>query len=137
MPDLEMLERELAELRAIPTPSAASAFEQLIVRLLMETAEFRESLRPEVRVESSPAVVEVMPSASEVRVEVPDQSAAIGALTAAVAELVQVIRDKDVTVVVNAPPATVQLIDADDGPKKITFERNQNGMLKGATVTDG
>lgn len=134
MSEIEILEEQLQNLRQIPSPKQqASALEQIIARLFSETTEFRESLKPEIHVR--PAAVSVMPlPAAEVTVNLPEQAAPIVNVRAAPAPVVNV----DLGSVVEALHALADaiLVSSQQPAMVIDFTRNQNGLIKSATVEE-
>jgi hypothetical protein len=139
----QIMERqeELARLRATPSPGATGRFERMLSDIYAQTVELREQMRPTINVE--PADVRVEPTVvppAEVRVTVPDQSAAIAALTEMMGALTQALLEKEtvVNVTVSAVPVEVTLVEPEEGPssKTVSFKRDQNGRIVSATMTE-
>lgn len=135
--EIDQLQMELAELRAKQPKRTTPhlAFEHLLQRMYAEVEEIREMLTPEITLQIPPAtppdVIVNVPSAevrvdvpaAEVRVDVPDQSAAVNALASVLAELVGLYR------------ASLAR-EMDEGEKVVTFNRDQQGRIMSATVTE-
>ena len=139
MPETELVQL-LDELRALPTPKPADPFMALMERTVAEARALRESLIPNIVVEAA-AVPTVHVAAPEVRVDVPDQSAALVALTSMVEQLAAAFASKEFTVTVNVPKQPAPVVNVEmppSGPetKTITVERDRNGLIKSAKVTE-
>ena len=133
--EIERRQRELETLRAIPSVSAAGPFDRAIRELADQARALQELVKPVITVEAAAPVV--VPAA-EVRMDVPDQSAAISALTSMFGQLIEALAAKEavVNVTVDAVPVNVTVIDHDE-PKTVTFERNSLNLITKATVTGG
>ncbi len=131
MSNIERLEREIAELEALP--DAYDPFSTMLARLQTETAGIRAMLKPEIRVQ--PADV-VMAPAAEVVVNVPDQTEAIDRLTTMFGELVKALIAKE-TVVVNVPAPVVTVMQEGREPDKtVTVTRGRNGLIEHMTIKE-
>lgn len=134
MSEIERLERELEELRATPTPRVAP-FVEAFARIAADVEDVRQALmRPEINIDVPAPVVEHVPAA-EVRVDVPDQTAALSALTEALASLLAALQEKEMSVTVTVPENAIQVSVADDDsrPRRVTFER-KGGAIVSATI---
>lgn len=140
------LEEELARLKDTPSPeirleagatvprSRHPQFERVLARLQREAEEIVDLFNPEIRVDVAPSVIpapqvtveaSVVP-APQVRVDVPDQSAAIAQLAAGLAQIVELLGAW------YAHETAVKPAER----KEVTFKRNGNGQITGATVTE-
>lgn len=133
-------EQLLEELRAIPTPKPTDPFMALMERTAAEARALRESLVPNIHVQAPDVVVQTVPAA-EVRVDVPDQSAALSALASMVEQLVAALVAKEFQVTVNVPKqqpptVTVEVPAEVERTKTIKVKRGQNGLIESATVTE-
>lgn len=140
MPETEELVQLLEELRSIPTPKPADPFMALMERTAAEARALRESLVPNIHVAAPDVVVQTVPAA-EVRVDVPDQSAALAALASLIEGLTSALLAKEFQVTVNvpkqpAPVVNVELPAEREGVKTIEVSRDRNGLIKSATVTE-
>lgn len=138
MPDDFDPRQLLEELRQIPTPKAPDPFEALMARTVAEARSLRESLLPNIHVAAPEVVVQSVPAA-EVRVDVPDQSAALVALTKMIEQLASAFASKEFQVTVNVPKQPVALTmempaEHPEPPRKITVERDRNGLIVSAKV---
>lgn len=143
------LEEELARLKSTPDPSAAvmppgdkrrlehpgiqRIQQRALERMRLEIDEIIDVFTPEVRVDVQPSVIpapqvtveaSVVP-APQVRVDVPDQSAAIAQLAGALAQIVDLL---------TAWFAHESSREPEN--KEVTFKRNGNGQITGATVRE-
>lgn len=142
------LEEELGRLQNTPTPAAAvmppgdrrrldhpgiqKIQQRALERMRLEVEEILDVFTPEVRVDVQPSVIPapevrvdaVVVPAPEVRVDVPDQSAAIVALEKRLASIERMFSEW-VAYEMNQVESKV-----------VKFQRNSQGVITGATVTE-
>lgn len=132
--------------RALPMP--AETLPVAYSGSLAVLEELRGIFRPEIRVEVPPTVVHVESQRQlppDVIVAAPDMepiAAALDRLTEAVTGKELAVTVEPAAVTVNQPSLPVQLTlempaEPPEGEKTVTFQRDGNGRIKSATVTDG
>lgn len=138
MSEIEQLQQELEDLRALPTNRAANAFDQMMARLVEESRELRAMLIPEIRVEAPAVTVNPQALPPDVIVNVPDQTEAITLLASLVTSLIDLVAAKEFSVTVNVPenPVALTFSDKPDPAKRITIKRNKSGLIESALVEE-
>lgn len=110
--------------------------------------DLRSIMRPEIRVDSPVTVMPATQLPPDVVVNEADHSEAFLAMADAINNLGRIVEGKELSVIVEpadvlvnvpAQPAPVVNVTLADEPEqlKIDFQRNPNGSIKSATVTDG
>lgn len=130
----QRLEAEVAEMRALDTLRNTGPAGAALANVYARTLELQEMLRPQVTVQ--PTAV----PAPEVVVNVPEQRQEPPQVTVAVPDQTEALR-----LVASALTSVVEIIGAwyahETAPempsrKDVTFKRNNNGQITGATVTE-
>lgn len=145
MSEVDRLEGELATLRALPTPirqdrkPVEDLVTELVARMMSESEEMRDAIRPTVNVHPPAVRVETMPS-PEVRVDVPDTSPALEAVAGQlgrIADALEQLCNREMSVNVDVPAPVVNVTIPDEPERKVvSVERNQQGFITGLTVED-
>lgn len=136
MPDREEeLQAELERLRAIPSPEPSPLVREFL-ELQMRAEQIKsEFARAEITVAPAEVHVQTVPPA-EVRVDAPDFGPVVAALSGLLGDVVAAVRGLEPSVTVNVPEPAVTVMEREPRPVQISFKRDGQGRITGATVRE-